>query len=56
MEAAKAGDADLAVARLAEHYGHTARLVLAALDPGYEVGRLRTTLISVAPGSESVLR
>jgi GntR family transcriptional regulator, rspAB operon transcriptional repressor len=56
VEAAKAGDADLAARRLAEHYGHTAQLVLAALDPGNELHRLRTTLASVAPGSESVLR
>ena len=55
MEAAKAGDADLAARRLAEHYGHTAQLILAALDSGNDVHRLRTTMASVAPGSESVL-
>jgi DNA-binding GntR family transcriptional regulator len=55
VEAAKAGDADLAARRLAEHYGHTAQLVLAALGAGNDLHRLRTTLASVAPGSESVL-
>jgi DNA-binding GntR family transcriptional regulator len=55
VEAAKAGDADLAARRLAEHYAHTARLVLAALAPGYELRALRTTLTAVAPGSEAVL-
>jgi DNA-binding GntR family transcriptional regulator len=55
VEAAKAGDADLAARRLAEHYAHTARVILGTLDPGTDLDRLRTTLAAVAPGSEQAL-
>jgi GntR family transcriptional regulator, rspAB operon transcriptional repressor len=56
LDAAAAGDADLAARRLAEHYAHTARLVFAGLDPEHDLARLRTALAAAAPGSEAVLR
>jgi DNA-binding GntR family transcriptional regulator len=51
VDAAAAGDSDLAAERLAAHYAHTARLVFAALDPDRDLVRLRTTIQAVAPGA-----
>ena len=45
----------LAARHLVEHYAHTARFVFAALDPGHDLIRLRTTMETVAPGSEAAL-
>jgi DNA-binding GntR family transcriptional regulator len=55
VEAAAARDVDLAALRLAEHYAHTASLVFQGLDPDHQLARLRTTMQTVAPGSEKVL-
>jgi DNA-binding GntR family transcriptional regulator len=55
VEAAAAGDQDLAALRLAEHYARTAGLVFAGLDPDHDLARLRTTMKTVAPGSEKKL-
>ncbi len=52
LEAVAAGDADLAVLRLAEHYTHTALLVLAGLGGNHEPVRLRQALVAIAPGSQ----
>ncbi len=56
VEAAAAGDADLAALRLAEHYARTAALVFAGIDPDHDLARLRTTMQTVAPGSEAKLK
>ena len=56
VEACAAGDADLAALRLAEHYARTAALVFAGIDPDHDLARLRTTMKTVAPGSEAKLR
>jgi DNA-binding GntR family transcriptional regulator len=56
LEAAAAGDQDLAALRLAEHYARTAGLVFAGLDPGHDLARLRETMRTVAPGSEKKLK
>jgi GntR family transcriptional regulator, rspAB operon transcriptional repressor len=55
LDAAAAGDQDLAALRLAEHYARTAGLVFAGLDPGHDLARLRETMRTVAPGSEKKL-
>jgi DNA-binding GntR family transcriptional regulator len=55
IDAAAAGDADLAATRLTEHYARTAALVFAALDPGHDLARLRATITTVAPGAEERL-
>jgi DNA-binding GntR family transcriptional regulator len=55
LDAALAGDAELAARRLAEHYVHTATLVFAGMEPGHDLARLRTTLEAVAPGAERAL-
>jgi DNA-binding GntR family transcriptional regulator len=55
VDAAAARDADLAALRLAEHYARTAALVFAGIDPGHDLARLRTTMQTVAPGSENKL-
>jgi DNA-binding GntR family transcriptional regulator len=56
VEAAAAYDSDLAALRLAEHYARTAALVFAGIDPDHDLARLRTTMQTVAPGSESKLK
>lgn len=56
LDAAIAGDAELAARKLAEHYAHTAGLVFMGVDPGRDVSRLREALRIAAPGSESALR
>ena len=55
-DAAAAGDVDLSVRRLLEHYGHAAALVFDRLgDADFEPVRLRTALAALAPGSEKTL-
>jgi DNA-binding GntR family transcriptional regulator len=56
VAAAAARDQDLAALRLAEHYARTAALVFAGLDPDHDLARLRTTMQTVAPGSEDKLK
>ena len=55
VDAAAAGDPDLAAVRLAEHYARTAVLVFGVLKPEHDLGRLRTTISAVAPGAEAAL-
>lgn len=55
LDAAADADADLAAHRLVEHYARTIPLVFVALDPGHDLGRLRTTIRAVAPGAEVAL-
>jgi DNA-binding GntR family transcriptional regulator len=56
VEAAAARDADQAALRLAEHYARTAALVFAGIDPDHDLARLRTTMETVAPGSQLKLK
>jgi DNA-binding GntR family transcriptional regulator len=56
VDAAAAGDQELAALRLAEHYASTAALVFAGVDPDHDLARLRTTMRTVAPGSEKKLK
>jgi DNA-binding GntR family transcriptional regulator len=56
VDAAAAGDPDLAADRLAEHYVQTVPLVFDALDPDHDLSRLRTTMRTVAPGAQAVLK
>jgi len=56
LDAAAAGDADLAADRLAEHYVRIIPLVFDVLDPDHDLGRLRTTIRAVAPGAEAALK
>ena len=56
LDAAAAGDQDVAALRLAEHYARTAALIFAGLDPDHNLARLRTTMQTVAPGSEKKLK
>jgi DNA-binding GntR family transcriptional regulator len=55
IDAAAAEDPDLTALRLTEHYARTAALVFAGLDPGHDLARLRTTILTVAPGAEAKL-
>jgi DNA-binding GntR family transcriptional regulator len=55
LEAAEAGDSELAARQLAAHYAQTAKQVFAGLDPEHDLSRLRTTIHTVAPGAETVL-
>ena len=55
VDAAAARDPDVAALRLAEHYAHTAGRIFAGLDPDHDLARLRTTMRTVAPGSEKKL-
>lgn len=55
VEAAAAGDQELAARRLAEHYATTATVVFEGLDPDHDLARLRTAMRTVAPGSEATL-
>ena len=54
-EAAAERDAELTTRLLAEHYGRTAALICADLDPAADLTRLASTLERAAPGSEGVL-
>jgi DNA-binding GntR family transcriptional regulator len=56
LDAAAAGDQELAALRLAEHYARTASLIFVVLDPDHDLARLRTTMRAVAPGSEEKLK
>ena len=56
LDAAAAGDADLAVDRLAVHYVQTMTLVFGVLDRDYDLNRLRTTMRAIAPGAEAALK
>lgn len=55
LDAAAAHDLELAALGLAVHHARTAALVLRALDPGHDLGRLRTAIRAVAPGAEEAL-
>jgi DNA-binding GntR family transcriptional regulator len=55
LDAAASGDPDLAADRLSAHYAQAAALVFAALDPQYDLTRLRTAIRAVAPGAEAAL-
>jgi DNA-binding GntR family transcriptional regulator len=55
LDAAAAGDGDLAAERLVAHYLQTVRFIFAALDPGHDLARLRATIRTVAPGAEASL-
>jgi GntR family transcriptional regulator, rspAB operon transcriptional repressor len=56
LDAATAHDPDLAADRLAAHHAQTAALVFGVLEPERDLGRLRTTIRTVAPGAEAALR
>jgi DNA-binding GntR family transcriptional regulator len=56
LEAAAAGNADLAADRLAEHYVRILPLVFGVLNPNHDLGRLRITIRVVAPGAEAALK
>jgi DNA-binding GntR family transcriptional regulator len=49
LDAAKAGDAERTAMAIAAHYLHTAKIVATALDPGYDLARLRVAIEVVAP-------
>lgn len=55
VDAATAGDPDLAAVRLVEHYARTAVLVFGVLKPEHDLGRLRTAISAVAPGARAAL-
>lgn len=49
LDAAAAGDPELAAERLVKHYLHTVNSVILGLDPGHEPTLIRTTIATVAP-------
>jgi DNA-binding GntR family transcriptional regulator len=55
VDAAIEADAELTAQRLVEHYGRTAALVFAGLDPAHDPARLRIAMAALAPGSEKCL-
>jgi len=55
LDAASAHDPEMAARRLAVHHASTAALVLGALDPEHDLGRLLTTIRTVAPGAEDAV-
>src|SRR5262249_28759593 len=55
MDAAAAGDPDLAARHLAAHYAQTAKQVFTALEPDRDLSMLQATIRTVAPGAEKVL-
>jgi DNA-binding GntR family transcriptional regulator len=55
LDAADAGDADLAALRLCEHYARTVSRFFAALGPDHDLAHLRATMHTVAPGAEKFL-
>jgi DNA-binding GntR family transcriptional regulator len=55
VDRAQAGDPDGTAEAIAAHYIRTAKIVVKQLDPDYELGRLRTTVATVAPGALSEL-
>ncbi|MBA3946851.1 MAG: GntR family transcriptional regulator [Herpetosiphonaceae bacterium] len=56
LDAAAAGDADGTANRLAEHYIRTILLLFGALDHDHDLGRLRATVLAVAPGAAATLQ
>jgi DNA-binding GntR family transcriptional regulator len=55
LDAAAAGDPDLAAEAIAAHYVRTAQLIFAAVDPARDLGRLRVLLTTVAPRAADLL-
>jgi len=55
LDAAAAGDTDLAAKRLAVHYARNAARTFTVLDPEHDPGRLRCAIAAVAPGAEAAL-
>jgi DNA-binding GntR family transcriptional regulator len=55
LDAAAAGDADLAAGCLVRHYAGTAGRIFSAIDPEHDLTRLRMTIQTVAPGGETEL-
>jgi DNA-binding GntR family transcriptional regulator len=55
LDAAAAGDPELAAERLVAHYASTAGRVFHAIDPGHDLSRVRTSIRLVAPGAEQAL-
>jgi DNA-binding GntR family transcriptional regulator len=51
VDAAAAGEADVAAELLAAHYLQTVRGVLKVMDPSHDLSRLRTVVSVVAPGA-----
>src|SRR3954469_13588687 len=56
LDAAAARDPEAAAFHLAEHYARTVERIFAGLDPDHDLARLRTTMKTVAPGSEKNLK
>ena len=56
VDAVSARDADRAACLLVAHYLHTAELILAGLNPSYDLTRLRTAIEAIAPGADRALR
>jgi len=55
LDAAAAGDARLAAARLADHYAHTARLIFAGLKQAHEPARLAAAIELLSRGPVAAL-
>jgi DNA-binding GntR family transcriptional regulator len=55
LDAAAAHAPELAARQLAVHHARAASLVFGALHPEHDLGRLRTTIRTVAPGAEDAL-
>lgn len=55
LDAAAAGDADMAAEALAAHYVSTARLINASLAPEDPLARLRSALVTLAPQAATLL-
>ncbi len=55
LDAAAAGDPDLAAEVLAAHYVSTAQLIFAVIDPRHDLARLRVLLNTVAPRTARAL-
>ena len=55
LDAAATGDPELTARQLVAHYAQTAALIFEGLDPGHDLARLRTTILTVAPGAEDAL-
>jgi len=55
LDAAASGDPELTATRLVAHYAQTAALIFAGMDPEHDLARLRTTILTVAPGAEDSL-
>jgi GntR family transcriptional regulator, rspAB operon transcriptional repressor len=55
LDAAAAGDANLAAERLVDHYARTAALIFAGLGNGDDPVRLRAAIAAVAPAAQKSL-